>query len=439
MNPLLDAVPAQMRPLVSHHIGLIRGLDETLAGPDEPPLIRVSSVTATADELIGCSLEHIVGANGAGCSRDEAVAAAIGEAVERYSGSYLPHDRLVLATADELGATAADPETFGLFSPEQYAGSGFPFVPFTSRTRVRWVDGVQLPGEDPAWLPAELVFLADAVRPGESRIAYATSSGLACASSETAATELGLLELLERDAFMLAWANRLTLPRLDWVDEPRLRELASRYFEPTGLAYHAVDLSSFHGLPIVLGVVLAPGSGAALGVGAAAAPTLERAWFKALSEAFATRSAARKLAIVEPDRVFAADAADVITLEDHIRFYADDGHAASAGFLTAGAARPACEVPLLAGTSSPERVEELVARIRAAGSAAYAVNVTAPDVRETGLHVIKTLAPGLCALDVPHVARFRGSPRLLHLSKRDKLTHPSRFLDDLNPLPHPFP
>ena len=81
----------------------------------------------------------------------------------------------------------------------------------------------------------------------------------------------------------------------------------------------------------------------------------------------------------------------------------------------------------------------LVGRIAVAGSRAYAVDVTAPDVRHTGLRVSKVIAPGLCSLDVPHVARFLGAERMYHLAKRDTLTQPSSLLHDLNPLPHPFP
>jgi len=439
VNRLLDAIPPQLRPLVSDRVGVICGLDETLAGADEPPLIRVTAVPAAAQELIGCSLDHVVSVCGTGRSVREAVAAAIGESVERSSASYLPHERFVVATAKELGRTAVDPASFGLFSTDQYARPRFPFVPFESSTRIRWVDGVELGTGEPAWLPVELVFLADAVLPGEHRIAYATSSGLACAESALTATERGLFELLERDAFILVWANRLSPPLLDWSDEPRLVELARTYFDPTGLDYYAVDLSSFHELPIVLGVVQAPGSGAAMGVGAAAAPTLEQAWLKALAEAFATRSAARKFALVEPERTYAADGSDVLTLEDHIRFYADDAHAAAARFLITGVTRRVSDVPSLEPVRAEERVARLVERISAAGSRAYAVDVTAPDVRTTGLSVIKMVAPGLCALDVPHVARFQGTPRLLHLAEKDTLTAAGRFLHDLNPLPHPFP
>ncbi len=77
--------------------------------------------------------------------------------------------------------------------------------------------------------------------------------------------------------------------------------------------------------------------------------------------------------------------------------------------------------------------------MRAAGSGCYAVDVTAPDVRAAGLHVIRTLAPGLCALDVVQRARFLGCPRYFDVAAKDRLTAHIRTEDDLNPDPHPFP
>ena len=47
-------------------------------------------------------------------------------------------------------------------------------------------------------------------------LAPSTSSGLACHGSLEEASLSGLFELVERDAFMLVWSNRLSLPRLTW-------------------------------------------------------------------------------------------------------------------------------------------------------------------------------------------------------------------------------
>jgi ribosomal protein S12 methylthiotransferase accessory factor len=98
----------------------------------------------------------------------------------------------------------------------------------------------------------------------------------------------------------------------------------------------------------------------------------------------------------------------------------------------------ASAVESLAGLAPPELVEALCERVRAAGAGAYAVDVTSPDVRELGLVVVKVLAPELCALDVPHAARFLGGSRLYDAPLRLGLRAGAR-LDGVNPEPHPFP
>ena len=364
----------------------------------------------------------------------------MGEALERYAATFVPHERLVLASARELGPEAVAPDRFALFSDEQYASPGFPFRPFTRDARVPWVDGYSLPDRRRVWLPAELVFLGNASVPGLARIGYATSSGMACAETVDEAVARGLCEVLERDAFMIAWANRLSLPLLDWSTDPRFVARDRRLFAVTGLAYAAIDLSAFHDVPSVLAVVRAPdGVPGALGVGAGTAATVGRAWWKALSEAFASRAAGAKLALLYPERHYGPLGAGVVSFEDHIAYYADAAHAAAASFLDAseerqliGAVRP------LEGYSPGERVAALCTRVQAAGSNAYAVDVTSPDVRELGLSVTKVLAPELCSLDVPHAARFLGGRRLYsapeHLGLRK-----GPLKGEINPEPHPFP
>ena len=157
-----------------------------------------------------------------------------------------------------------------------------------------------------------------------------------------------------------------------------------------------------------------------------------------MSEAFASRAAGLKLSLLDPDPRFAADHSDILTFEDHIRYYADERRAEAASFLVASPeTRGIREIPTLGGVTFDERRAELVARFERAGTRVYAVDVTSPDVRTTGLRVVKAIAPGLCALDVVHTARFLGAARLL--SEMDTLTRPPATVEDLNPFPHPFP
>jgi ribosomal protein S12 methylthiotransferase accessory factor len=417
--------------LVSEHVGIVRSLDELMAGTADPPLPTFSCDVVADGRLLGAPLAAIGGVCGIGLDRASATGAALGETAERYSLCHVPPGRLVQAPADRVAGAVA-PSRFGLFSVEQYADPHFPFGPFGPHSEVPWVDAWDVRTGALAWLPAELVYLGDPVPRGGRRIAYATSSGAACAPTLDGAVLKGLLELLERDAFMIAWACRLTLPLVDWRGHRRLRALDERYFRRTGLEYAVVDLSSFHGVPSVFAVVRAPRSeAAALGVGAGTAATIEAAWWKALSEAFACRAAAARLTLLGRGQELAPDGADVVSFDDHVVFYAPHDRAQRTRFLDRSAERvPAAEIAPLEGDAT-ECIARVLDRIERVGSSAYAVEATAPDIAALGVHVVKTVAPELCMLDVPHRARFLGNPRLLSRAASADAV--------VNADPHPFP
>lgn len=423
---------AVLEAAVSRYVGLVPRVERVLAATADAPVPTCICTLASDRRVVGTGLEHVGVTGGGGRSPGAAAAAAVGEAVERYAATWIPADRLVYATAAELGGDAVSPERFALFAEQQYGEPAFPFVRFDGRTRVPWVCGRALRDGRPAWLPAELVFLGDLGN--SSRIGYATSNGMACAADPATATLRGLYELVERDAFMLVWRNRLSLPLLDWRGHRKLRELDDRYFAATGMDYAAVDLSRIHGVPSVLGVVRARRGPGALGVGAGTSATVGAAWWKALSEAFSTHAAARRIAALEPG-IPVPDA--VNSFHDHIRYHASSEGARTAAFLDASDERvDVRDVPRLAEGGE---VEALLDRVERAGSSAYAVDVTSPDVRRLGLHVVKTLAPELCSLDVSHRARFLGGTRILSAAAELGLAPRALRLDELNPDPHPFP
>jgi ribosomal protein S12 methylthiotransferase accessory factor len=418
---------------VSPYTGIVGSLEECLHGTADPPLFQATCRLIAGEQIVGAPLGDLFSVGGTGSSRSEAAGAAVGEALERYSAAYAPPEMLVVATARELGEAAVDPGRFGLFSERQYEEPAFPFRRFTGDTRLAWVEGRQLPDGAAVYVPAELVYLGRATVAGARPISYSTSSGLACDERPEVATVKALLELLERDAFMLVWTNRLSLPLISM--EAGLPGLET--FERAGLRFAAVDLSVVHHLPCVLGVVRAPdGVPGALGIGAAAAQTANRAWWKALAEAFSARAAGVKLALLEPD----SDEKQVVSFADHIRRYAGHRAAASAAFLDSSDERVTLgSVPPLEGDGADELIAALCRRIEKVGSSAYAVDVTAPDVAELGLSVVRVVAPGLLALDTVHSARFLGSPRLYGAAASLGLGPSRDGEDDLNPEPHPFP
>lgn len=413
--------------LVSPYVGVVRGVQEVLAGPADVRLATAWCETAHP---------HAVSGGGSGVTSDRARAAAIGEAVERYSASCIDLDALVVATARELGPAAVAPRRFALFSARQYASPGFPYVPFDDDTRLTWIEGVRLPDGEPAWLPAQLVHLGAAG--DEPRICRTTSSGLACHTDRAEAALSALLEVIERDAFMLTWKARLTWPLLDWGAHAELTDFEARFIGPTGLRARAVDLSRVWDVPCAAAVVRSDARETApLGVGAAAGATIERAVSKALDEAVRVRTWAEALRRhADP----APDPCDIRDFDDHIRFYADRRNAARVTFLDESRRRRdvAC-VPPLRGASADEQVTTACLLLARRSASAYLVDVTSPDVRDAGVSVVRVVAPELCALDVEHGAPLLGGRRLYDEPRRLGLRAHTLVEEDLNPDPHPFP
>ena len=423
--------PDALESLVSPFVGVVRGVQEVPAGPQDIRLHTMWCETAHAP------IAH--GGGGSGVSVIAARAAAIGEAVERYSASFADSTQPVFATARELGRRAVDPARFALFSERQYGTPGFPYKRFDRDTRLTWIEGVALPDGEPAWLPAQLIHL---VSPSEEPpICRATSSGLACHESAAEATLSALLELLERDAFMLTWKARLSWPLLDWSGDERLLEWERRFMRPTGLRAHAVDMSAVWDVPCCAAIVRSsvPGS-APFGVGAAAGLTVERALTKALDEGTRVRTWAKALRGFDPDGRNTPSPGAIRDFDDHIRFYADPRNADRVAFLDGSEARrDVGRIRPLRGDTAEERIETICRRLARRFASAYAIDVTSSDIRDAGLTVMRVVSPELCALDVEHTAQLLGARRLYEEPQR--LGFRARVLSEaeLNPDPHPFP
>ena len=438
-TPLEESL-RRLETIVSPFVGIVRRVRFDLAAAEDARLVSVTSELADVRDTLGGGLE--AGAGSFERHRKRALAAALGEAAERYSATFLAADDLVLATADELGPEAVDPQRFALFRDDQYAAAGFLPQPFTRASRVRWTRGFSVPEGRPVFLPAQLVYLSGLpLAPGEALIGYPTSNGLACRPTFEEAVLAGLLEVLERDAFMLTWHNRLTLPRLNAGGDRELEAFHELYVEPTGLRVEIVDLSVFHSVPTALALVHgAERDTTSLALGAACASRVQEAWQKAVCESFAVRAWARGLRLADPDRVFDPAFADIRTFADHVHFYALEVNAEHAAFLDASeSVRSAAEVPPLAGDDLQAQIGEIARRLSANGAVPYAVDVTAPDVRAAGLRVVKAIVPELCALDATHGARFLGGSRIYNAAYELGLRSAPLPRAELNPYPHSFP
>ncbi|MFC7106985.1 YcaO-like family protein [Nonomuraea rubra] len=343
-------------------------------------------------------------------------AAAIGESVERYCANWIQPELLRKASYAELrqaGENALAPESIVLFSEAQYAAEGFPFVRFDGDLPVHWIAGRSLTHDRPIWVPASLAYCNYYVgpyyhEPITNPLYYA---GVAAGESFDDAVRSGLEEVIERDATMVWWANLPALPSLE--PTPRLAAL----FDGTpGQRAWLIPLPNEFDVPVIAGVV-EHARDQILTIGFGCRDTLELAAEKAWAEALTLQEIARDLQ--DPDGLyweavhagrkarhfmhewradrayldsFRPDFRDVGDLECQMQVNLDPRAVERVrSWLDSGTTIPASSV-----STMPDRsLSTYRQRVEQAGYEVIAVDLTTPDVAAAGLHVTRTLVPGL--------------------------------------------
>jgi ribosomal protein S12 methylthiotransferase accessory factor len=377
---------------------------------------------------------------GSGLTREQARSAAIGEGLERYCCSvFAPTDLICDSAADLVGDhEVCQPSDFALFHDEQPGGHPLP----SEDANIAWTWGWSLTRNRPVLVPACLVYMpyfpcfADQ---DEQVVAPAVSSGLACATSIDRAVLGGIYELVERDAFMVMWSNRLTVPRVDFESHPALRRLYRERLEREGLRYVLVRTTSDIPIPSFLCLLIDEHRTPPM-ICAGGATSLDpvRAASKAMTEAVQTREWAKFLGGGGKTFQFAADYSDVRDFEDHVARYAygdmlhavrflEDSDCVAGDWESASRGDVASDLATTLGILADRDLETI------------AVDLTTPDVRQCGLHVTRVVIPELQPLDADYRHRFLGGRRLYEVPQRMGYASAPTTIETLNPNPHPYP
>jgi ribosomal protein S12 methylthiotransferase accessory factor len=371
------------------------------------------------------------------------------EGLERYAGTHRRHRApVVTASLDELGDRAVDPRVCGLYEPRTYAED--PMVePFDPARPLPWVTGWSLRDAREVLVPARLVYYSAGTR--EDNFVFECSNGCATGGTWQEAVFFGLLELIERDAFLLGWYGGAPLPEIDLgaCRSPVLRALTDRA-ALCGYDVHAFDNRIDLPVPVVTGLAVRRDGGPgtyAFAAGAAFDP--ESAVEAAVSEILTYLPHLPRQVAERPAELaaMAEDFSLVRRLPDHAALFGLPRMAEHVrGYLEPPAVRTPRE---LYGTWEERRprgldlrddVRWLTAELAAAGCDVVVVDQTTPEQRAMGLHTVCTLAPGLLPIDFGW-ARQRAltMPRLRTAQRRAGLRPDDLPLSAVRRVPHPFP
>lgn len=310
-----------------------------------------------------------------------------------------------------------------------------------------WTLGRDLLTDEQVALPTRTVFyeapIADLVYVQDS------SSGCAAGGSDSEATLFGLLEIIERDAFLLAWYGDLPLREievssisdgdsLNYVNRLRL----------VGRTVRFLDATVGVGIPTVIAVCDTESGGVCFGAGSH--PDPERALRSALVEVasdFQVIESRLHLRREELEEML-QNPYGVIGVEDHADLY---GVPEARSWLAKWAREPApasarIDLAVLrcdeaAGQSVESDLEIVIEAIASAGFSPLVVDVSSSLSRRYGFSCMKAVVPGLLPIDFGWATqRALHMPRLREQSER--WLQQSGMADaklQIHERPHPFP
>ena len=369
------------------------------------------------------------------------------EGLERYVGSQRRRPGLVIASHDELGGRALDPRTCGSYPDAAYLEDPR-LVRFDPTRRIPWVPGRSLRDRRAVLVPARTAYYGWG---GEQDLfVFECSNGCASGGSPEEAILFALLELFERDAFLLGWYGGADLTEIDpaaagptaraMIDRARLRGYRVRLFD------NRIDLP----VPVVTGVACREDGGdGLLSFAAAAAFDPAAAVEGALTEILTYIPNMAKQVRARRDELtaMAADYRLVRSLRDHPNLFGLPAMAAHATRYT----RPAAAQPMPEAYRDWERarpvhddlsddVRYLVAMLAERGFDTIAVDQTAPEQEAAGLSSMRVIVPGLLPIDFGWSRqRVLTMPRLLTAYRQAGWRATDLTTADLHLVPHPFP
>jgi ribosomal protein S12 methylthiotransferase accessory factor len=433
--------------LISRRVGLIRQLATVRYQAQDPAFFAAGVAMSDFSRSLPGGVALTAG--GAGETEAVALASAIGEAVERHSACFYDREEMVYGAAAGLGDDAVAPERLRLFSREQserLGADGANTAPyFDDHSRTRWVWGWSLTAHRPRLVPASRVYLNYRPESDETPIGHHGSTGLAAGATREEAILTGLLETVERDAFISAWLHRQPGRALE-VDDDELRQVLRDRLsaDRPSVQVRFFDLTTDVPIPVIFLVMNRLAEvGPITCLGAASRLSPRRAMRKSIQEGGQNLPVIRNLLGSERAWQPAPDFSNVTTFDYHFLTYLKRPDLVSQAFAFYDACADRIPLSHLTDRSTGRvrgDIEYCVDVLRGAGYEVIVVDVTTPDVAAAGLSVMRVIVPGLVPLHSDHRRPFLGVRRLFELPFRlgwdRRGWNPEQ---GLNPFPHPFP
>lgn len=375
--------------------------------------------------------------------------AAIGEAIERWSlDAYTPHtwERKQLLLTELKEQSQVDLRALPGMSDEtrrrndeekkerQYE--------IDSDASFSCVSVRELTHDTPTWAPLQWFSFAHARDAADNHkepvLSPFLSTGAAAGTSRTGAEHRAMLEIIERDTFMIHWLRGIAPDKIDIgtiasSSVTEIQNLIERYNFETHFLYLQTDFP----VHIVMAVVLdRTGIGPAVMVDAAAgydiAWCIEHAFLGVLGlRPFVRRNLGGKYDVSLKENFDPR----TLSMEERAFWWASQDRISDIAFLLQGKIVSSHELPAYTVESDEHKRATLLQECRNRGYAVFSKEICSPDiVRNTGITAVSVTMPDIQPMHVNEWERCDQGKRLTEVPKELGLIATCKN----NGVPHPF-
>ena len=418
--------------LVSNEIGLFKNIGKATLFNSDPKIIGYTSFNCDTVQL---GAESYAGKSG-GCGFDweSSFLASIGEGVERYSPAFYDRGKFIKQSfIDFAEGKAIHPNEFALFHKNQYNKPDFPFEVFNEKTKLYWDKVIDLVSKKEVYIPAVFIYMpfkADGVNISEQ-----ISTGFASHSCYYKALLNATYEVIERDAFMIAWMNLLPLPKIKIEGE--LKKFINKIL-PKHFKIHLFDMTTDIHVPSVFGILEGKHDfGNFISFSAATRFTLNEAVKKTILELCQSVPYFRYLLVEYKEREF-DDFNEINSFEEHSLLYSKKPDLCGV-FDTWLNKSPDRSIDFNEKDlfTDIEKIRFIKNQLGEVGYSYLVSDVSTKDVFKAGFKVVRVVLPELIHLNGTYGSYYLGGNRLYDVPK--KMGYKKKKYEELNHEPHPFP
>ena len=381
---------------------------------DKYGLYMYQCLSANTKKLFDISRDVSSGGLGVNEDKTAAMTSCLAEALERYCMSYIPKNEIISCKKDNLNKKYVFSD-FSTYSNEQYAMFDNFLNPNSDVIEWTKIYDIKDRKKYMFW-PASLIYLPFDIN---KVVAETTSTGMAAGFSIDECIMSGLMELIERDALMINFMQRLNPPEIDInTIFGKNKKIINSIMKDYNIKIY--KLYSDFNVPVYLSIIYKIDNNKNhYGIGACASLDSDYAINKSLKECLFTYFYSLNIMDVRqknPDKIK--------TLYEHFLYYQGDNFN-----------KLLFNSKLVKYKKEKISFDDVLINLKKNDINVYFKELTTEDIKDTGIKVVKVIAPSLIDLNKSHIYPRLGAKRFFVVPKKLGLKHSN----DLTTLPHPFP